>query len=155
MDKKEEKTFTKGKRYCLRLLAVRSRSEFEVKERLKKAGYNTLVVESILESLRKEKLVDDLSFSKEWISRRGKSRGVAMLVDELKQKGIDEKVIDEAIKNSSELNDEETAKRIMEDKLSKEESEDIEKVKAKMLRLLISKGVDRETAEDVINGKIE
>ena len=155
MDKKEEKDFSRGKRYCLRLLSARSRSESEIKDRLKRAGYNVLVAERILDSLKKERLVNDFDFAMEWISAHGNSRGVTMLVDELRQKGIDEKVIDEAIEmRGDELDEKETAKKIIEEKLNSEESEDIEKVKAKMLRHLVSKGFDREIAEDVINKRL-
>ncbi len=158
MDKKEERSFNKGKRYCLRLLSLRARTEREIEERLKKAGYGDHLTKKILDSLKKEDLVDDLDFAREWIDWRMREnpKGRRLLVEELRKKGIDDRVIETALEEKRViLDDVKIAQSIIENRLSAEDAGKLEKVKAKVFRLLISKGFDPETAESVIRAALD
>lgn len=86
----------------LNLIARRPRSEKEVRGYLEKKIDRDVydVIESIIEKLKNEKYIDDLSFSKWWIKNRlqFKPRGKFLISFELKQKGVAKEIIDRAFK---------------------------------------------------------
>ena len=82
---------------AFRYLSYRPRSEFEVKVRLRKRGFDELSIEKVLLNLREQGLVDDAAFARFWRDNRESfsPRSRAMLRRELKLKGIDPCVIAE------------------------------------------------------------
>jgi len=87
---------------ALNFLSYRDRSEKEVTDNLSKAGYSTEVIENVLERLAELSLVDDRKFAKTWIENRNefRPRGKRALAYELRQKGIDQVVIEESLGSS-------------------------------------------------------
>lgn len=75
---------------ALKLLSSRPRSITEVKTRLTQKSSDVELVNQILDSLIKDKLLDDAKFSEWYIASRSRSRprSAKMLSFELKQKGI-------------------------------------------------------------------
>jgi regulatory protein len=92
---------------ALRLLSYRARSEAEIKTRLVKKGFAEAVIESALERLRQAHLLDDTQFAQAWVENQSnfRPRGRRALSMELRQKGIDESTIDQALEQAD---DEET-----------------------------------------------
>jgi len=84
---------------ALRLLGVRARSRHEVRERLLRRGFEDDVVDDVMTRLDRAGLLDDSDFAAEWVrSRHAHSgRGRIALKQELRTKGIDAEVIDEAL----------------------------------------------------------
>ncbi|MFO8009890.1 MAG: RecX family transcriptional regulator [Dehalococcoidia bacterium] len=78
-----------------RFLAHRPRSEFEVRRRLERYGYDPDIIESTLIKLRADGLVDDESFAAFWKRNRQEfnSRSARMLALELRSKGVDRDII--------------------------------------------------------------
>jgi regulatory protein len=74
-----------------RLLAIRPRSEREVRDRLAAAGCDPGVAERVVGRLRELRLLDDLAFARQWIDERSRRKGVgpAVLTAELRRKGVD------------------------------------------------------------------
>ncbi len=72
-------------------VAYRPRSVLEVKRRLKKAGADDEQIEAIVVRLKEAELLDDATFSSEWVESRLRSRprSKRMMAWELKAKGID------------------------------------------------------------------
>jgi regulatory protein len=93
----EDEAYRKAMKRAGRLLASRSRSEHEVRERLGRAGYEGAVVDRVVARLRDLRLVDDLAFARVWVAERSVSRGPALLADELRRKGVAEDTIQEAL----------------------------------------------------------
>jgi regulatory protein len=72
-----------------RLLAVRPRSEGELRRRLEAADFDRGVIERVIGRLTELSLVDDSAFSRQWVqerSRRGRSG--ALLSRELEAQGV-------------------------------------------------------------------
>jgi len=82
-----------------RYLAYRPRSEAEIKERLLKRGFPAAHVSGALTRLREQGLTDDSDFAHFWMENRGtfSPRSRAMMRSELRQKGVANEVIREAI----------------------------------------------------------
>jgi regulatory protein len=75
---------------AVRFLAQRPRSEYEVRQRLRRAGTDAGVVETVLAQLRRHRLVDDQAFAEYWVEQRRtfRPRGARLLRAELAQRGI-------------------------------------------------------------------
>ena len=95
--------------YAFRLLKYRLRSEYELRQRLKKRGFPESVISETLLFLKDKGLVDDSEFARIWVeSRIKRPLGIYRLKQELRTKGIDRGLIDEVIKRvGSRYNEEE------------------------------------------------
>jgi len=84
---------------AMRLLAVRARSEFELWQRLSKAGFSDKSIDNAVEALKRLKLVNDIEFAKMFARNRMvvKPVGEFYLRRELQQKGLSEPAINAGI----------------------------------------------------------
>jgi regulatory protein len=84
---------------ALKYLNHRDRSEAEIRQNLERHGFPEDTIEASLGRLRRNKLVDDKRFAKNWIDNRNefRPRGRRALAYELKQKGISAAIIEEAL----------------------------------------------------------
>src|SRR6266542_6260426 len=75
---------------ALRFLAVRPRSEAEVRTRLLRARHEATAIEQALERLRQDGLLDDAAFAQYWLEQRRtfRPRGARLVQAELRQRGI-------------------------------------------------------------------
>ena len=74
----------------LNFLAIRARSEKEIRDRLSKYGLAASEIEIEIEKLKKWKLVDDAEFAKTYIESKSRSRPRSrrLLELELRRKGV-------------------------------------------------------------------
>ncbi len=95
---------------ALRFLANRPRSEWEVRQNLKKAGFEAESIDRAVDRLKGVALIDDAAFARYWIDNRNqfRPRGAAALRLELRRKGVERAVID-AVLQDVDLPDEATA----------------------------------------------
>lgn len=93
---------------AVRYLSYRPRSTEEVRRHLAKKQVAEFLIAVVIERLRKRDYVDDMAFARFWISNRHrfKPMGSRALRFELRQKGIDDEIIDALL---AEVNEEETA----------------------------------------------
>jgi regulatory protein len=83
---------------AVRLLALRARSRFEMENRLADACYLEDTVEMVLTKLRTEGLLDDRAFAAQWArDRTARQIGRARILHELRQKGIDGALAEQAL----------------------------------------------------------
>ncbi len=84
---------------CYRLLTYRPRTEYELKCRLKQAGFDTSVIEETISILHRTGLLNDKLFAKDWVSWRlsAKPVGREYLRSELRHKGINSVIIEESL----------------------------------------------------------
>jgi regulatory protein len=84
---------------ALRFLGYRARSRVEIRRRLLQKGYDPDLVEEALVALDRSGLINDAEFSQSWVRARTGSRpmGPSRIAAELRQKGVDREVIDEAL----------------------------------------------------------
>lgn len=82
-----------------RLLSYRPRSEAELRQRLGRHGFSEGIIETVLKRLKEQGLVDDVSFARSWRDSRQalQPRSQWLIRRELRQKGVAEGVIDQAV----------------------------------------------------------
>ncbi len=90
---------SKATEAALRLLAVRPRSEKELRDRLKQKAYEPETIDAVMERVRDWGYLDDADFAQRWVANRieHRPRGRRMLEQELRQKGIDRDTISETL----------------------------------------------------------
>jgi regulatory protein len=95
---------------AIRYLGYRPRSETEIKQRLKRHGYDSDCTEKALTRLKEQGLVDDTAFARFWKDNREsfspRSRRLTRL--ELRHKGLSNDIIEQV---TGEINDSESAYR--------------------------------------------
>ena len=96
---------------ALRFLDFRPRSEGEIRIKLKQKGFETENIETVVEKLRTSNLLRDDHFASSWVDSRNEfhPRSQKLIRYELRNKGINDIQIDEALKGSA--NDQELAQK--------------------------------------------
>lgn len=85
---------------AMSILAKRDKTEYEMKEALKKAGFDHNEIEDTLSYLKEKKYINDNNYAERFVEiSLEKKRGPYRIRRELKQKGVDSFVIDDAIYN--------------------------------------------------------
>ncbi len=132
----EEKQKIKQRAY--RLLRYRNRSIAEMNERLQRLGYEPEIIAEVIHELIEEGILDNHKFTNEFINdyTNLKPRGNIFIIRELKKKKIDERYIQEFLRERDEKS---LIKKIIEKKFSNFDKND-QKNKAKMVRYLLSRG---------------
>lgn len=151
------KEIAEAKRYCLRLLALRARSEKELSSRLEARGISSSASKEALELLKSKGVVNDLGFAREWIDSRLRTspRSAEALREELRKKGIEESLIDRAIsEKADDLDEKALMMRMAKEKIGKEKNSPKKSIKARVFRYLLSKGFESLAAEEVVNSLI-
>jgi regulatory protein len=83
---------------ALRFLKIRPRSIGELKEKLKIKGFLRTDIETTVHDLIASGLLDDRAFTKSWINYRlARPFGFRRIIQELKAKGIEKEIIEQAI----------------------------------------------------------
>lgn len=84
---------------ALHFLSYRPRSEAEIKEKLNHQGCDDQVIETVLERLRKNGMVQDHDFARQWVENRNtfRPRSRKALTFELRRKGVSEETIQEVL----------------------------------------------------------
>jgi regulatory protein len=95
-----------GYQRALNFISYRPRSEMEVRKNLLKHDTPEDVTTEVLDRLRRIGLVDDVIFAQSWVDNRStfRPRGRRALITELRQKGIGEEAIEEALSGLEEDN---------------------------------------------------
>ena len=139
------KDLSSAKNYALRLIKFRARSEKEFRDKLKNKEYSAEVIEEVIGSLKKARLLDDRLFAKLWVeSRIKRPLGLARLRYELKQKGIDKDIIESTLCAVMENYDEgKIIGEIMRSKIKKMGSTRPDKFKSRLYGFLIRRGYPR------------
>ena len=108
---KDRDSFEKAHDRALRFLSYRPRSEAEVRRYLRGKAVSPAIEEEVIERLTRAKLLDDLAFARYWVENRESfnPRGLRMLRHELRQKGLDEETIAQAL---TDLDEEGSAYRV-------------------------------------------
>ncbi|MFH1062380.1 MAG: regulatory protein RecX [Candidatus Omnitrophota bacterium] len=100
------KELEKAKISAFRLLKFRIRSKSEMETRLKQKKFSLSVIREVLDFLSDLGYLDDLAFCRSWIINRRqlKPRSKRLIAYELRQKGVDANIIEQAfglIENNS------------------------------------------------------
>ena len=84
---------------AIRLLEFRSRSVAELRRKLLQKGGDSAEIDRVIERLREQRLLDDVSFAREFVRSRVMGAGSSRhrILQELRRKGVARSVADEAI----------------------------------------------------------
>lgn len=91
---------------ALHYLSYRPRSENEVKQRLRRRGFDNKVIEEVIFALKERRLIDDVAFSEYWRNNRlsFSPRSGRLIKLELRQKGVAAGTADEVVKDVDDEN---------------------------------------------------
>ncbi|BBZ34200.1 recombination regulator RecX [Mycolicibacterium confluentis] len=140
---------------CLRLLTVRARTRAELEGQLTKRGYPEDVSAAVLDRLTDVGLIDDADFAEQWVrSRRvNAGKGKRALAAELRTKGVDNEVIEEALADIDAGAERQRAEELVRAKLRRERlaDDDDTKVMRRLVGMLARRGYSQGLAFDVVN----
>ncbi len=147
---KEE--INKGKEYALKLLEYRERSEWEIRDRMRRKGYEEKVITETIEFLKNQNLVNDERFARMWTeSRLRRSYGRWKISSDLKGKGVDRELIDEVLEELySGINETQIVLELVERKWPSLEKEDNLMLR-RISNFLKQRGFSFEVIADVMN----
>jgi regulatory protein len=139
-------------------LAVRSRSVYETRRRLRQLGYGAELVEEALGRMLELEFLDDAAFARAWVESRDRARprGEMALRRELALKGIDRALVDEVLAERLQVvdasADETAAGRLLERRLPALLREtDPRRRRQKAYALLARNGFDPDTCRSAIS----
>ena len=101
--KQEGRLYSQALNLALGYLSRRSRTEYEIAVRLSQRGYEWEVTARVMDCLRERGLVNDLEYGIRYAGSRFSSspRGRYALARELKQRGINEQIIESCLEKIS------------------------------------------------------
>lgn len=134
---------------AIRYLGYRPRSEFEVRRRLHRYGFDGDCTESAIGRLKKQGLVDDSEFARFWIENREafspRSRKLTSL--ELRRKGLDNETIK---RTASRVDDSDSAYRAATSKASRLASDDYNSFRKRLGEHLIRRGFGYDIVKETV-----
>lgn len=112
---------------ALRLLGVRARSRAELRGRLQDKEFPPSEIDSVMERLDRAGLLDDADFAEQWVRSRHlhSGKGRTALRHELRQKGVVDRVIEQAIGQVDDDTERERAAELLRRKTSRLSAEDV------------------------------
>ena len=134
---------------ALRFLGARPRSEREIRDRLARHEFDATVVDRVIERLRRIRLVDDAAFATYWVEQRAthRPRGSRLLKQELRQKGVSQDVLAEALPSED---DDDGAYRAAQRKATSLRALDERTFKQRLGAFLQRRGYGYETVRPVV-----
>lgn len=142
---------------CLRLLTGTPRTRQQLADALRKREVPAEAAEEVLARFEDVGLIDDAAFAAAWVDSRHHSRGLARraLARELRTKGVDSTVIDEAVGRLDSEREEETAHALVARKLRSTRGLDREKRLRRLAGMLARKGYSEGLALRVVRRALE
>ena len=149
----QEALLLKAKSDALRLLSFRPRSVEELRRRLKLKKVSDPVVQEVIDSFKRQGLLDDAKFAKLYASSSVSMRPVGRrnLRQDLKMKGISAPVIEDALKDLEDYDEKEAACKLVLGRFERMTGISTEKKKARIYGFLKRRGFSDETIYGVFD----
>ncbi len=131
----------------IQLIARRPRSEWEVRQYLKRKSYDEVITQQTIERLLDKGYLDDVSFAQSWIQNRRllKPRSKRKLRQELLQKRVPEQIITDCLAYDD-TDDKEVLRQLIEQKSSQTRYKD----RQKLMRYLSGQGFSYGDIKEVL-----
>lgn len=151
-----EEAWKKAKEICFDLLAVRPRTKEELRQSLRRKGFDEELRETLLGKLDDAKLVDDASFAEQWVRSRHTYQGLARsaLIAELKRKGVDGEIAARAASEVDRETEEQRAREIVRKRLRSMTRLDEQTATRRLLGTLARKGYPEGLAYAVVREEL-
>ncbi|WP_175411545.1 recombination regulator RecX [Streptomyces sp. TRM64462] len=142
---------------CLRLLTGMPRTRKQLADALHKRGIPDEVADDVLSRFEDVGLIDDAAFAGAWVESRHHGRGLARraLARELRTKGVDSAVIDEAVAQLDPEQEEATARELVDRKLRSTRGLDRDRRLRRLAGMLARKGYPEGLALRVVRQALE
>ncbi|QEU91424.1 recombination regulator RecX [Streptomyces kanamyceticus] len=147
----------RAKAICLRLLTGTPRTRKQLADALRKREIPDEVAEEVLSRFEEVGLINDSAFADAWVESRHHGRGLARraLARELRTKGVDSTLIDEAVGQLDSEQEEETARELVARKLRSTRGLDRDKRLRRLAGMLARKGYSEGMALRVVRQALE
>ncbi|AOR31744.1 recombination regulator RecX [Streptomyces fodineus] len=142
---------------CLRLLTGTPRTRKQLADALRKREIPEDVAEEVLSRFEEVGLIDDSAFADAWVESRHHGRGLARraLAQELRTKGVNSALIDEAVSQLDSEQEEATARELVARKLRATRGLDRDKRLRRLAGMLARKGYPEGMALRVVRQALE
>src|ERR1700754_3050164 len=142
---------------CLRLLTGMPRTRRQLADALRKREIPDEIAEEVLSRFEDVGLIDDAAFAGAWVESRHQGRGLARraLARELRTKGVDSALIDEAVGRLDSEQEESTARELVDRKLRSTRGLDRDKRLRRLAGMLARKGYPEGMALRVVRQALE
>lgn len=97
--------FRRAKQKALAILKRMDRTEFELREKLKRADYTEDIIQKTIDYIVSFNYINDEKYARYYVKSKKSSKSKRIMTMELKNKGIDKEIIEEAM-NEEFTNDE-------------------------------------------------
>ncbi len=96
----DAQTFNRAKQQAYRLLAYRSRTSSELRDRLQRRGYTAPIIDEVLRQLASDGYIDDRKLALDWARYRlqAKPLGRRRLAWELQRRGVPLELLEEVLR---------------------------------------------------------
>lgn len=132
----------------LDMLSRRARSEWELRDYLRRKDYEQKIIDQIILRLKKLQYIDDYNFAKSWVDNRRllKATSKRKLSQELKQKRVEQTVIDKVLSE-----DETNEKSVIKDLVVKKRTQSRYQDDQKLIAYLLRQGFSYSDVKEAIN----
>ena len=146
-----QKSENEAKEVALRFLSFRRRTEKEIKDKLKKKGFDERTIKSTIAKLKDYDLINDSEFATAWVKERlaYKPRGKKLLRQELWKKGIKKDIIDQVTEELCQGEDK-SASELLEKIKKRYKNLEPNVARRRMLSLLLRRGFSYEIAKNTL-----
>ncbi|ADJ44141.1 recombination regulator RecX [Amycolatopsis mediterranei S699] len=151
-----EERYKKAKEICFDLLAVRARTQEELRQALRRKGFDEETSETLLGKLDRAGLVNDAEFAELWVKSRHTTQGLSRtaLMAELRRKGVDDEVAAQAAGEVDRESEEQMARELVRKRLGSLGNVDEQTALRRLLGFLARKGYPQGLAYTVIKEEL-
>jgi regulatory protein len=138
---------------ALYYLKFRSRSEKEIRQQLKRKGFSAATIQYVIERLTKQKYIDDQQFAIQWTKYRmmEQSKGRRYVQEELKEKGVNDDLIERALDQIDDNIEKNKAMKLAEKRWVRYRHEEWPNVQRKLGQYLLRQGFTGAVIFPVLN----
>lgn len=149
---KQAKSFDKARDYAFLLLKFRLRSEGEIAERLKRKKFSAQIIQEVVSFLKAKNFINDKIFAKAWLNARLKrSLGLCRIKQELRQKGIEQELIEQEAAKLKDYSESQTVLNLAKARLDRLKGVESVAAKRRLYAFLLRRGFSPEIVGDVLN----
>lgn len=137
---------------CLYLLDDMSRTEYQLRSRLKDGFYPEEAVENAISYCKEKHYIDDRDYAERYVSIKSDTLSVCMIKRKLLEKGISREIISEVLEDSD-ITEADTVRRLIQRKYGDISGYDDEQ-KQKLIRRLLSRGFGYDSIKKAVERDI-
>lgn len=150
-----------AKSIALRYLTGAPRTRQQIEDKLREKEVDGDIIANLVERFERVGLIDDADYAHRFVENRSRMKGLgkAALRRDLKAKGVDDALIEEALAEIEPADEAELAREMVSRKLPRPEQlqdfEGREKAKRRLVSMLMRKGHSMGTAIGVVEEKLQ